>query len=110
MSHLTDNNPMIQEAYEEMQRFFANPETHDKARERQRYIKDFRLITNASKAEGKAEGEAKSIVYTLRRRFSIVPEEMQTKLLAITDVDDLDRLMALAFDCQSLEEFVSQLR
>ena len=126
MAALTENSPIIQEAYAEMQRFYANPETREKARERRRFLVDFNLGMNASKEEGKvegraegraegkvegvAEGEAKSIVYTLGRRFSVVPEVIQTKLLAITDVTHLDRLMALSFDCQSLEEFASHLR
>jgi len=109
MAAFTENSPIIQEAYAEMQRFFANPETQDKARERQRFIKDYNIGMNASKKEGKAEGKAESIVFILGHRFSVVPEEMQTKLLAITDVADLDWLMALSFDCQSLEEFASQL-
>ena len=106
MSPSIDYISLLKEAYEEMHRFFANPETYEQAFERRQYIFDLKLIMGATKAEYKAE----SIVYTLGRRFRVVPEEMQTKLLAVTDVAFLDRLMALSFDCHSLEEFVTQLR
>jgi len=109
MSHLTDNNPIILEAYAEMQRFYANPETHDKARERRRFIKDFHIITNASKNEGKAEGKAETIMIFLNAKFDDVPEDVQNYLYSLHDVEQLDGLAAFAFKCHSLEEFASHL-
>jgi len=113
MSQLTDHNPVILEAFEEMQRFFADPETCELARERRQFIFDFNLGMNASKEEGIAEGEAKgkadSIVYNLKRRFGTVSHELESRLLAITDVAQLDCLRDLSYDCDSLEEFKTGL-
>ena len=105
MSNSTDNNPMIQEAYAEMQRFYANPETQEKARQRHRYLVDYNLGMISSRAEGKAEGEARTIIRFLTRRFGRVPPSLEGKLYELMDVDQLDRLFDFAQDCDSLEEF-----
>ena len=105
MSQLTDNNPIILEAYEEMQRFYANPETREKAIERHRFLVDYNLGMSSSKEEGKAEGIAESIVYYLKHRFGSVPQELENRLLAMSDVVRLDSLRDLSYDCDSLEEF-----
>jgi predicted transposase/invertase (TIGR01784 family) len=122
MSALTNSSPIILEAYSEMQRFYANPETREKARERRRFLVDFNLGMNASKAEGRAEGraegkaegrvegKAESIVLTLSRRFNNVSQEIQGKLLGLRDIDQINDLANFAYDCQSLDEFASHLR
>ena len=117
MSQLTDNSPLIKEAYDEMQRFFANPVTRELARERRQFIFDFNLGMDASKAEGKAEGivegkaeglsegEARTIVRQLTKRFGGVPSSVEEKLYSISDIDKLDRLADSVIDCQSLKDF-----
>ena len=110
MAALTENSPIIREAYEEMQRFYANPETQDKARERRRFLVDYYWGMSSSKAEGKAEGKADSIVFILCERFQIVPQDVQMKLMSLMDIEQLDHLRILAFRCNSLEEFASHLR
>ena len=105
MAALTENSPIIQEAYAEMQRFFANPETQDKARERQRFIKDYNIGMNASMAEG----QARTIMRQLTKRFGEVPSSIEEEMNYITNTDQFDRLADLVLDCQSLEEFESQL-
>ena len=109
MSNITDNNPMIQEAYTEMQRFYANPEAREKARQRHRYLVDYNLGMSSSRAEGISIGEirgrANSIVFHLKRRFNEVPEWLEIKLLSLTDLENIDRLRDLSYDCHSLEEF-----
>jgi len=52
---------------------------------------------------------ADSIVQLLTLRFSIVSQEIQFKLLALRDVEELERLVTLAFNSGSLEEFASHL-
>ena len=105
MAVLTDNNPIIQEAYTEMQRFFANPEIHDKARERRRFLVDYYWGMSSSKAEGKAG----TIMIFLNSKFHDVPEDIQNYLFSLHNVEQLDWLAALAFKCDSLEEFASYL-
>jgi predicted transposase/invertase (TIGR01784 family) len=113
MSQLTDSNPLIKDAYDEMQRFFANPETRELARERRQFIFDFNLGMDASKAEGivegEAKGEARTIVRQLTKRFGSVPSSIEENLYGITDLDKLDRLADSVIDCQSLEEFKNSL-
>jgi len=106
MAALTENSPIIQEAYAEMQRFYANPETRDKARERQRFLVDYNLGMYSSRAEG----IARTVVRLLTKRFGAIPSSLEETLYGITNIDKLDRLADAVIDCQSLEEFVSHLR
>jgi predicted transposase YdaD len=61
-------------------------------------------------AKGKAEGQARTITRLLTRRFGVVPQDVEMGLLALRDIEQLDRLSDFAFDCHSLEEFASHLR
>ena len=110
MAALTHDNPIIQEAYAELQRFYANGETREKIKERERFLTDYELGINASKAEGEAKGKADAIVQLLTFRFAFAPQEIQAQLLALQDIGQLDRLMKVAYDCQTLDEFASHLR
>ena len=117
MSNLTDNNPIILEAYQEMQRFYANPETHEKALAHRRFIIDYNLGMSSSKAEGlaeglavgkavgRAEGKSEDIKHILNRRFNVIPDHLENKLNSLSDIVELKRLFDLALDCDSLEEF-----
>jgi len=109
MSQLTNNSPIIREAYDEMHRFFSDPATREKAIERRRFLSDYQLGMNASKAEGKAEGKAGMIVRQLTKRFGFVSPSLEEKLYCLTDIERLDFLADLVLDCQSLEEFESGL-
>jgi predicted transposase/invertase (TIGR01784 family) len=106
MSNLTNNNPIILEAYDEMHRFYANPETREKARQRRRFLADYNLGMNASMAEG----QVRSIMAYLHHKFNEVPHEIEIKLHSIFDVVQLDQLLSFAFNCESLNEFSSHLR
>jgi predicted transposase/invertase (TIGR01784 family) len=106
MSNLTNSNPIICEAYEELERFYANPETRDKARQRRRFLSDYNLGMNASMAEG----QVRSIMAYLHHKFNEVPHEIEIKLHSIFDGEQLDQLLAYAFNCKSLKEFSSHLR
>jgi len=105
MSSITDNDPAIRQAFEQLDRFYANPELREL--DRQRRLAQFDLML-ANAAE--AKGQAKSIVRALTQRFTFVSQEVENKLLSLTNIVELDRLLKLAFNCDSLEEFTSQLR
>ena len=105
MSQLTNNSPIILEAYDEMHRFFSDPATREKAIERRRFLSDYQLGMNASKAEGKAD----SIVIILADRFGVVSFSLEEKLRSLVDVGQLDRLTKFALRCNSLEEFENGL-
>ena len=119
MSALTHDNPIIQEAYAELQRFYADGETREKIREIRRFVRDYEIGMGASradgiaegkavgKAEGKAEGKTDAIIRFLTRRFTNVPQEICDRLYSITDIAELDRLTDIVADCDTLEEFTS---
>ena len=114
MSNLTDNDPIIQKAYEELQRFYANDELREKVRERQRFAIDYHLGMNAAKQEGKAEGieqeRIESLLRILIKRFGDVPHTIVEKLYNINDLDRLAKLTDLSLDCSTPEEFEDALK
>lgn len=63
------------------------------------------------KTEGRAEGQAEAsrqmAVEFLADRFGAVPDDVQTKLAAITDVPRLKSLVRLAATCSDLATFVA---
>ena len=113
MAALTHDNPIIQEAYAELQRFYADDETREKIREVRRFVRDYEIGMGASRAdglaEGKAEGKVDFLILFLTRRFGSVSQEVQDKLRSIKDVERLDCLAEFAFGCDSLEEFTASM-
>jgi len=69
----------------------------------------YQELFTEGKIEGVIEGEAKSIIRTLTRRFQIVSPTIAEKVLELTDLADVERLADFAFDCQSLDEFEEAL-
>ena len=118
MSGLTDNDPIIQEAYAELQRFYANGESREKIRQRERFILDYESGIDAAKLEGKEEGEAKGeakgkadlVLRILSKRFGSVSDQLKSKLFLLTDIARLDELADMSLDCVSLEEFEKALQ
>ncbi len=60
-------------------------------------------------AEGKAEGQAHSVILFLESRFNEVPAGIQEKLMAMRDGGRIETLVKLAATCQSLKEFQKAL-
>ena len=109
-----DNDQIIQKAYEELQRFYANDELREKVRERQQFLIDYHLGMNAAKQEGREEGReegcAKTIVAFLEARFGLVPESISDAVRAINDLEVLNHLTKIAAKCESLAEFENALK
>jgi predicted transposase YdaD len=61
------------------------------------------------KTEGRAEAFRQLTVEGLVERFGAVPEELQSKLTAITDLPRLKSLVRLAATCPDLAAFVAQV-
>jgi hypothetical protein len=59
--------------------------------------------------EGEVMGRAASLLRVLRKRFTVVPPELEARLLALTDAARLDALLDAAVTVASLEEFGSVL-
>lgn len=55
-----------------------------------------------------ARGEARSLLKYLSR-LGTVQDSLSKTIYAITDLDELDRLTDIAYDCKSLDEFVKHL-
>ena len=67
-------------------------------------------LIEEGEAKGEAKGKAASIILTLSKRFGKPVQELQDRLLALTDLEQIDKLADFAFDCKSLEEFVAALK
>jgi len=59
--------------------------------------------------KGEAKGKADGIIRTLTKRIAQPSEKLEEKLLALTNLEQLDQLFDLALDCQSLDEFENLL-
>ncbi|GHT44512.1 hypothetical protein FACS189454_02130 [Planctomycetales bacterium] len=57
------------------------------------------------KTEGRAEGQALSILSFLQARFEMIPVKLQKRLVAITDLARLESLTRQAAVCPSLKDF-----
>ncbi len=130
MASLVENDPIIREAYLELQRFSSNPEMREKERLRQRYLADYQLTLGAAKREGRAEGKAEGraegmiegerygktqekiedILTLLHTRFNHVPAPISSALHSQTDLVALQSLFVLAIQCDSLEMFADALK
>ena len=60
--------------------------------------------------KGEAKGKADGIIRTLTKRIAQPSEELEKNLRAVTDLEQLDQLFDVAFDCQSLDEFSEELK
>jgi hypothetical protein len=103
MSNFT-NDPALLEALEQFDRLRADPELMERYRQRHMY----KLELNAIKASI-AQAKAETIIRVLDGIYDEVPQEVKNELLAIEDFGELDRLLAMAFICPSLNVFVTHL-
>ena len=86
MTQLIENNPAVQAAYEEFQRFTSNAEMRELDRRRRRYAEDMRIIMSDTRDEALAEGKAKG-------KFEIAHSMKQKgyDIAAIADLTGLSR-------------------
>jgi hypothetical protein len=66
------------------------------------------LITQG-KREGKTEFGRNAILNVLRRRFTKVPQSIETVIQKMNDPIALESLHSYALDCLTLDEFVKAL-
>jgi predicted transposase/invertase (TIGR01784 family) len=104
MSSITNNDPAIMEAFEQLNRFYADPELMELDRQRRLATFD-QMAANAAEAKG----QARTIITILNGRYNATPENISIKLFALRDIEQLDRLATFALHCNSLEEFASHL-
>jgi predicted transposase/invertase (TIGR01784 family) len=55
MLQLVEHDTLVQQAYQEFQRFTSNDEMREKVRQRQRFLEDYQIGMDAAKDEGKSE-------------------------------------------------------
>jgi hypothetical protein len=58
--------------------------------------------------EGERKGRIESLLRVLRRRFKAVPPDLETKIRACEELDQMDRWMDAAVDVTTLDEFRQQ--
>jgi predicted transposase/invertase (TIGR01784 family) len=80
MQTLLENNRAVCDAYLEYQRFTSNPEMREKARQRQRFLQDYKIGIDAAKDEGKIEGKIETAV------------KMKSKGFKLSDIADITGL------------------
>jgi flagellar biosynthesis/type III secretory pathway protein FliH len=106
MSQIVESDPLVMEAVAELQRFSSDTERRELERRRKLWKLEYYSGLEAAKeegfTEGKTEGEVKSIIRTLTKRFQIVSPSTNKTILAMTDLDVIERLADFAYDCQSL--------
>jgi predicted transposase/invertase (TIGR01784 family) len=84
MQTLLENNREVRDAYLEYQRFTLNPEMREKAKQRQRFLEDYKIGMDAAKDEGIAIGEAKGKTETAFK--------MKSKGFPLPDIADITGL------------------
>jgi len=70
-------------------------------------VRVFKKEKEEARAEGRSEGKAEAIVKLLESRGA-VSEELREKILSIQDMKALDKLLDLAIESQTVEEFVKR--
>lgn len=110
MSQLVENDPIIREAYQELQRFSSNPEMREKERQRQRFLADYNLSIGAATKDGKIESKIEDIILVLEDRFGQIPEGILTSLNVKTDLSVLRSLLLHASKCATLDEFADAMK
>lgn len=58
---------------------------------------------------GIQQGARHLLIQQLTKKFGPISEEIENKIKAITDLDELDKLGIALLDVRSLEEFVAEL-
>jgi hypothetical protein len=61
-------------------------------------------LARKARREGRVEGQQEALLRVLRRRFAPVPEEIETRVRRITDVQVLGRLVEEAATMPALPE------
>jgi hypothetical protein len=56
------------------------------------------------------KAKAESVLTVLRRRFKNVPQEIETAVLAMTDLIALESLLEHAIDSDTMDEFATSLK
>ena len=108
---LQKGDPAVREAHDVYLQFNQSPELlhleiaremfqHDRAT-------DLLYAERKGHAEGAIEREAKAVLRTLTKRFQSVPRPIEERILAIADLERLEKLAEFAYDCQSLAEFAA---
>jgi predicted transposase/invertase (TIGR01784 family) len=105
MSSITDNDPAILSAFEQLDQFYADADLQELDRQRRLGMFDQMAINDAV-----AKGKVTLIVRLLMKRFGSVPSSLEKQLSFLTDIDKLDNLADFVLDCNSIKEFSSHLR
>ncbi|MDR1963147.1 MAG: DUF4351 domain-containing protein, partial [Planctomycetaceae bacterium] len=73
------------------------------------YLKELGFV-DKWQAEGKAETWRNAVLAALRKKFTIVPEHIETVIRQMSDPIALESLHSYALDSQTLDEFADALK
>ena len=111
---LQNSDPAVRQAYDAYVRFGHDEELRMLEDARQQYLHDYtsdmEYATRKGRAEGHTVGTIAAIFRTLTKRFRAIPESLETRIFAITDLERLEKLADFAYDCQTLAEFAESIK
>jgi predicted transposase YdaD len=74
----------------------------------------FEELEERGRAEGRAEGELKGerkvVLSALRKKFTVIPDRIETTISQMSDPAVLESLVNDLITCQSLDEFATALK
>ena len=116
---LQKGDSAVNEAYDAFLHFNQDEELRQLEEARQQYLHDYNTEINHAKREGEAIGKVKgeiereaiAVLRTLTWRFQVeIPQQIEEKIRGIANLEHLEQLAGLAFNCDSIEEFDKALK
>jgi len=112
MSQIVENDPLVMEAVAELQRFSSDPEMQELERRRKLWKLEYYSGLEAAVEEERnlwAADKVENLLRLLTNRLGDVPQTVGDKLHTIHDIDVLGQLTDVAWNCNTLDEFVKVL-
>ncbi len=104
-------DPELRIIAENCERFRLDAEAYADSREEQGEIRGKIRGEIKGEIKGKIEGEIKgkidSLIHILTKRLGPLPDNIMTKITALKDLAEIDRLADIALDVPSLEQFMN---
>ena len=102
---LKNSDQGVWDAYDKYIRFNQSEELRMLEEAREKALLDY----NSHMLDARCEERAKTLLQILTKRFQSVPESLESRIFAITDLAKLEELTDFALDCESLETFSEEL-
>jgi hypothetical protein len=103
-------DPIFDKAKKELERLSADEEVRLRAQLREDALRMYEKELYEAEMAGEARGKAETLLDFLRARGLSVSDAVRDRVLAGTDLDTLNRWVALAAKCSSAEELLDKNR